>query len=239
MPKSIWSDFSKRFDINIFEFYGAAEGGITINPPNSGPIGSIGKPLASMEARILDEDEHECAPNQPGEICFRAAEGNPIAVKYFKNPKASADKTAGGWLRMGDIGYIDENGWYYFLRRKGGGIRRNGEFINVAEIEKVLSQHNAIDDVFVYGVAAESGAAGEKDIVAAITQNKNVSIVENKKTITSISSELFKLCRDSLEPNSVPSFLQFVEEIPKTASEKPQERFLLESFNKNGTTIKQ
>lgn len=239
MPKSIWSDFSKRFDINIFEFYGAAEGGITINPPSSGPIGSIGKPLASMEARILDEDEHECAPNQPGEICFRAAEGSPIAVKYFKNPKASVEKTAGGWLRMGDIGYVDQNGWYYFLHRKGGGIRRNGEFINAAEIEKVLSQHDAIDDVFVYGVAAESGAVGEKDIVAAITHNKNASIVNNKKAITSISSELFKLCRDSLEHNSVPSFLQFVEEIPKTASEKPQERFLLESFNKNGTTIKQ
>jgi crotonobetaine/carnitine-CoA ligase len=239
MPKNIWADFSKRFDIDIFEFYGAAEGGITINSPNSGPIGSIGKPLPIMEARILDENEHQCPPNQPGEICFRTIEGNPIAVKYFKNAKASEEKTAGGWLRMGDVGYVDENGWYYFLHRKGGGIRRNGEFIDAAEIEKVLSQHDAIDDVFVYGVDAESGAIGEKDIIAAVVVNKGAAIVKNKTAITHISKDLFKLCRDKLESNSVPSFLQFVDEIPKTASEKPQERFLLESFKKNDEVIKQ
>ena len=228
MPANLWDSFEQRFNVEIFEFYGAAEGGITLNPPNIGPKGSIGKPLPSLEARIVDEQDQECLTGEPGEIIFRAIEGPPLTVHYYKNPGASAIKTAGNWLRMGDIGYCDEQGWLYFLYRMGGGIRRNGDFIDPAVVEKVLAEHPIIKDVFVYGVPASSGTAGEKDLVAALVISQDHRFDR---------SEILDYCNQKLQRNYVPSYLQIVNQIPKTASEKPQERFLLEQFESNINNI--
>tara|TARA_B100000676_G_scaffold66005_1_gene65822 strand:- start:3871 stop:5466 length:1596 start_codon:yes stop_codon:yes gene_type:complete len=220
MPKNIWNSFRERFDCEIFEFYGAAEGGITLNPPG-GPMGSIGKPPVSLVGKIVDENDDEVPPNSPGEIIFQNEDGSCPPVSYFKNPEASEKKTDGGWLRMGDVGYKDADGWYYFLYRKGGGIRKNGDFINPAFVEKELAENSQIDDVFVYGVTSANGVPGEKDVVAAVVP---VSFDDFHP------DEVFQSCRANLESNFVPTYLQLLEEIPKTASEKPQERFLLEDF---------
>ena len=228
MPAAIWQKFAQRFGVQIFEFYGAAEGGMSFNPPGVGPVGSIGKPPPTLEARIVDEDDRECAPFEQGEIVFRNADGSCPPVEYFHNPEASAKKIAGGWLRMGDVGHRDAEGWLYFDYRKGGGIRHNGDFVNPGFVEKELAEHPLIDDVFVYGVPALSGAPGEKDLVAAIVARDPASFDPDA---------LFAYCRAGLEPNFVPSYLQVVDEIPKTASEKPQERFLLEAFSRDGAGI--
>jgi crotonobetaine/carnitine-CoA ligase len=228
MPAAIWDKFCKRFGVDVYEFYGAAEGGMTLHPPGEGPIGSCGKAVPSLELQILDDNDQPCPTGEAGEICFRPANGSDPVVKYFNNPEASEKKTAGGWLRMGDIGHVDEEGWLFFHYRKGGGIRRNGDFINPAFVEKTLSEHPHIDDVFVYGVPAKNGAPGEKDVVAAI-----VPACPNSFDAKSVYSR----CREELESNFVPSFLHLVEAIPKTASEKPQERFLLEAFEEGKDRI--
>jgi crotonobetaine/carnitine-CoA ligase len=119
------------------------------------------------------------------------------------------------------MGWRDADGWLFFSHRKGGGIRRQGDFVNPGFVEKVVAEVPCVSDVFVYGVPAASGAPGEKDVVAAIVPVKGVPFD---------AAAVFRACRAGLEPNFVPSWLQVVDEIPKTASEKPQERFLLERF---------
>ena len=138
---------------------------------------------------------------------------------------------------MGDIGYRDEQGWFYFLYREGGGIRRNGDFIDPAPIEKKLAEHAQIRDVFVYGVPALSGSVGEKDIVAAIVVAKGNDSPSEQASADFNSAAIFDYCRQHLPSNTVPSYLQCIDEIPKTASEKPQERFLLEQFSTQSTTV--
>jgi crotonobetaine/carnitine-CoA ligase len=228
MPAAIWENFARRFDLEIFEFYGAAEGGMTFNPPGTGPVGSIGRPPPTLEVKIVDENDVECAPFVQGEIVFRNADHSCQPVEYFKNPGASAQKTRGGWLRMGDIGHTDESGWLYFDYRIGGGLRRNGDFVNAGFVEKVVAEHPQVDDVFVYGVDAASGVPGEKDVVVAVVAAKH-QVLD--------AAELFRYCRAHLEANFVPGFIQVMEEIPKTASEKPQERFCLESFRANPGSV--
>ncbi len=228
MPAAIWEDFARRFDVQIYEFYGAAEGGLTFNASGVGPVGSCGKAPAILELKILNDEDQECPPGEAGEICFRNADGSSPVVKYFKNLEASVKKTDGGWLRMGDVGHVDKDGWLYFHYRKGGGIRRNGDFVNPAFVEKVLSQLDCVDDVFVYGVPIVEGAPGEKDVVAAIVPVPGASFD---------ASRVFEVCRQKLESNFVPSYLHLVDEIPKTASEKPQERFLLEAFEIDGDGV--
>jgi crotonobetaine/carnitine-CoA ligase len=222
MPKAIWNDFKQRFNVEVFEFYGAAEGGLTINPMGQGPIGSIGMAPPTLEVRIVDQDDIECPRGTAGEIVFRNSDGSAPHVEYFKNKAATSKKVHAGWLRMGDIGHMDQEGWLFFHYRKGGGLRRNGDFVNPASVEKVIAENPQVSDVYVYGVPAVSGAPGEKDIVAAI-----VSTNPNDFD----TALLYEKCREHLDANSVPSYIQIVDEIPKTASEKPQERFLIELFD--------
>ncbi|RIL05057.1 MAG: ATP-dependent acyl-CoA ligase [Proteobacteria bacterium] len=223
MPPTLWRAFEQRFGVAIFEWYGAVEGGLAMRPIGQGPIGSFGKPLPGLEMKILDDDDRECPPGVQGEICSRPA-GGRAAVEYHGKPEASAAKTRGGWLRSGDIGHADADGWLFFDYRKGGGIRRSGEFVHPGFVEKVIAEHPAVTDVFVYGVPAASGAPGEKDVVAAIVPAPGV------RWGSLVTASVFEHCRKALEPSCVPSWLQIVDEIPKTASEKPQERFLLDRF---------
>jgi crotonobetaine/carnitine-CoA ligase len=222
MPAAIWEDFARRFDVQISEFYGAAEGGLTFNVANAGPIGSCGKAPPNLEVAILDETGARCAPGEAGEICFRNADGSAPVVRYLKNTEASSRKTAGGWLHMGDIGHLDAEGWLYFDYRMGGGIRRNGDFINTAFIEKAIAELDTVADVYVYGVPMAGMAPGEKDVVAAVVATDPARFD---------AQAVFETCRAKLDGNSVPRFVQVVDEIPKTASEKPQERFLLQAFD--------
>jgi len=223
MPAAIWEDFSRRFGVQLFEFYGAAEGGLTFNPTGIGPVGSCGMAPPSMQLAILDGQGNPCPAGEPGEICFREADGSCPDLTYFKNPEATAKKTAGGWLHMGDVGHVDEAGWLFFHYRMGGGIRKNGDFVNTAFVEKALSEIDSISDVFIYGAAVSPGLApGEKEIVAAV-------VPFDSETFDAIS--VFTACSRILDANSVPDFIQVVNKIPKTASEKPQERFLLDAFD--------
>ena len=228
MPAAIWEDFATRFDVEIFEFYGAAEGGLMTNPPGTGPIGSIGKPPPTLEAKIVDQDDNECPPGVQGEIIFRNADGTAPGVSYFKNPEASAKKTRDGWLRMGDIGHTDDNGFFYFDYRDGGGIRCNGDFVNPGFVEKAVAEYPQVDDVFVYGVKAASGVPGEKDVVAVVVSTPGAELDV---------PGLYQHCRRTLESNFVPRYIQVMDEIPKTASEKPQERFCQEFFDEHPEAI--
>lgn len=227
MPKAIWEDFEQRFGVRILEFYGAAEGGLVVNPVGVGPVGSVGKVAPILQYKIVDENDNEVAPGESGELLMRHADGSPFVVEYYGKPEASAAKCAGGWLRMGDVLHEDENGWLYFEYRKGGGIRCNGDFVNPAFVEKVIAEQDAVDDVFVYGVTAASGAPGEKDVVAAVVPS-NGSLDPQA---------LFQACREKLESNFVPRYIQIMDAIPKTASEKPQERFCVEAFENDKAQV--
>jgi crotonobetaine/carnitine-CoA ligase len=171
--------------------------------------------------KILDASDRECPPHVVGEVCSRPAAGGSAQVEYFRNREASESKTRGGWLRSGDMGHTDADGWFFFDYRKGGGIRHNGDFVNTSFVEKLIGEHPSVTDVFVYGIPAASGAPGEKDVVAAVVPVEAARFDPQA---------VFAACRAGLEPNFVPSFLQVVDEIPKTASEKPQERYLLDRF---------
>ncbi len=221
MPTAIWQPFQQRFGVQILEFYGAAEGGLTFNYPGQGPVGSIGKPPPTLVHRIVDEAGNDVPRGQPGELIFRHASGDPFVVQYYGNAEASERKCLGGWLHMGDVVHEDAEGWLYFDYRKGNGIRRNGEFIATAFIEKAIAESGLVDDVYVYGVASAQLAPGEKEVVAAVVP---------KAGVVFHVQQLFAHCRVQLEAGMVPGFIQVLELIPKTASEKPQDRYLLEAF---------
>ncbi len=227
-PLAIWKKFEERFNLSIHEFYAAMEGGMAHNPPGTGPVGSFGKPMENMmEMKIIDENDNEVPPGTQGELISRLKAGK-TEVEYFGKEKESKEKTRGGWLRSGDICHQDEEGYYYFDFRKGGGLRRQGDFIQPDLVERIIGENKSVSEVCVYGIPAVSGAPGESDIVVAIVpfEGKKVDIEGIKQ-----------LCMNELERNSMPSYFQIVTEIPKTISEKVLDRLLREAFSPTAANV--
>lgn len=218
MPRALWADFERRFGVDVLEWYGAVDGGVAFKPIGAGPVGSFGKPIPGMEMKVVDERDRECAPGVTGELVCRNV-GGPTRIEYLDNPGASAAKTRGGWIRSGDMCHADADGWLFFDYRKGGGLRRNGEFVLPDYVERAAVEHPAVADACCYGVPAASGAPGESDVVLAVVPRAGVAFAPGA---------LLTHLGERLEPSFVPSYLQVLDEIPKTISEKPQVRSLEE-----------
>jgi acyl-CoA synthetase (AMP-forming)/AMP-acid ligase II len=227
-PRTIWEDFEKRYDVRIHEWYAAVEGGFAHNPPGAGPVGSFGKTLEGvMEMKVVREDDAECDAEEVGELIFIPKDGK-AEVEYVGKKDASEAKTRGGILRSGDMCHRDGNGWFYFDFRKGGGLRRHGDFIQPEYVEKILADLEEVTDVCVYGIPSETGAPGESDIVAAIVPVGGRAIEPGA---------IFRKLTTGLDNNSIPSYLQVVDEIPKSASEKNLDRFLRDEFRKDAKNV--
>ena len=201
---------------------------LAYKPPGKGPVGSFGKPVPGiMEFKVVDENDNEVPPGVTGELISRMIKGE-TKVDYLGLPHASDEKTKGGWLRSGDMVHRDEKGWYFFDYRKGAELRRAGDFIQPDHVEMVIGRHPDVSDACVYGIPAASGAPGESDLVAAVAPFKG-------KTIDPAS--VYELCRNDLEANFIPSFLQVVEELPKSISEKALDRVLKGEFSPDSENV--
>jgi crotonobetaine/carnitine-CoA ligase len=204
------------------------EGGFAYKPVGKGPVGSFGKPVPGvMEMKVVDENDSEVPPGEKGELICRNINGD-TRVDYWNMPAESEAKTRGGWLRTGDMVHKDKEGWLHFDHRQGAELRRSGDFIQPEYIERIIGEHPDISDVCVYGIPAASGAPGESDLVAAITPFAGKQIDPRS---------VFAKCKKELAVNFIPSWLQVVEEIPKTVSEKNLDRKLREDFTNNNGTI--
>jgi crotonobetaine/carnitine-CoA ligase len=227
-PKAIWEDFENRFDVKILEWYAAIEGGFAYKPPGIGPIGSFGKPIPGvLEFKVVDEDDNAVPQGECGELIIRMIRGE-TKVDYLGKEAASEEKTRGGWLRTGDIVHQDKQGYYFFEHRKGTELRRAGDFIQPDYVERIVGELAPVSEVCVYGIPAASGAPGESDLVAAVAPY-------NGDTID--PEIIFDKCKQALEPNFIPSYIQIVTEIPKTISEKALDRVLRNAFSPESENI--
>jgi len=226
MPADLWEAYRRRFGVEIQEGYGSTEGGGGMfNRPGEGPIGSMGKPGPGLEAAVFDENGERCPPGVPGELRFRPEGGAARPVAYFRDPEAGRAKVRDGWFLTGDIVHQDAEGWFFFHHRVGGGVRRNGDFVNTTLVESAISRSGLVADVFVYGVPTARNVAGEKTLVAAVVPPAGRSLDPDV---------LLEWCRANLERNDVPEIVQVLDAIPKTASEKPIERETIALVRQSG-----
>jgi carnitine-CoA ligase len=206
-PPHLWQPFEARFGVEVFEWYGMVEGGITLAGP-AAPVGSIGKAVG-MEARVVRDDGTETGAMEVGEMIFRPLDA-PAAVDYYKNAKAAAEKTAGGWLHTRDRVYRDEEGWLFYVDRGAHFIRRSGENISSAEVEHVVAAHPAVLECAAYGLPSP---LGEDDVAVAFVLRPGAAVEPE---------ELIAWCRERMAAFQVPRYLRRVGTLPKTETEKVQ-----------------
>jgi O-succinylbenzoic acid--CoA ligase len=177
--------------------------------------GSAGKPLLPVALRILREDGSECVPLEAGEI---VVQGPNISPGYWRQPQATAQAMRGGWLRTGDAGYFDSQGYLYVLDRRDDLIVTGGENVYPAEVESVLSTHPAVREA---GVFAMSDAAWGQTVAAAVIPEPGAEVS---------AEALQAYCRERLAGYKVPSRVLFTEDLPRTASGKLLRRELRRSL---------
>jgi carnitine-CoA ligase len=214
--KEIWPEFEKRFGLTIIELYGMTECGCTtlMNPPGAIRVGSVGTPLSFIEAEVVDDDDLPVGPGERGELLVRPRRPFTMFLRYHNKPEATVEAWRNLWFHTGDYVRRDLDGYYFFIDRKKDVIRRRGENIAPYDVESVLNAHPAVFESVVAGVPSE---LGEEDVKAFVTRRPGASID---------AKELFMWCAGHLPYFMVPRYLEFVEEIPKTANQKAQ-RYLL------------
>jgi crotonobetaine/carnitine-CoA ligase len=208
--------FQQEFNVPILiEGYGMSEIPAASSNPFLGPhkIGIIGKPCVHprfkgrpfTELRIEDEEGVVLPPGRVGEITVRT----PVMFKgYLNDPDQSAAALRNGWLLTGDLGCMDEDGYTYFVARKKDIIRRRGENISGAELDRVLSSHPAIEEAATIGVPSE---LGEEEILALL-------VAKNDGRPSEL--EIANWCRTRLAAMKVPRYVLYVSELPHTPTHR-------------------
>ena len=213
--------FEERFDCKGVPSYSLTEDILSIIGPPGMPkekLGSSGVPLAPEVHRveIHDETGRALPPRQPGEIVKQS----PVVMKgYYKNPGATAKALKNGWLYTGDRGYLDEDGYLYFVDRVKDMVRRGDENISSEEVERVLNSHPAVAESAV--IAVPDHIRGE--------EVKAYIVLKAPATPESVPPrEIWSFCEPHLAAFKVPRYLEYRSELPKTPSSKVQKNLLRE-----------
>jgi long-chain acyl-CoA synthetase len=152
LPVEVLRGFEQAFGCKILEGYGLSETSPVAcqnRPDRQRKPGSIGIPIEGVEMKIVDDAGEELAPGEVGEIVIR---GHNIMKGYWRNPEATAEAMRGGWFHSGDLGRIDEDGYFYIVDRKKDLIIRGGYNVYPREIEEVLYEHPAVREAAVIGI---------------------------------------------------------------------------------------
>lgn len=203
LQTSVAERWQKATGCYLTEGYGLTEASpvLSLNPiDGKGKLGSVGLPVPSTEIRIINESGVDCPPGEPGEIIAR---GPQIMLGYFNRPDETAKTIQEGWLYTGDIGYMDEDGFFYIVDRKKDMIIVSGFNVYPNEIEEVISRHPKVLEVAVIGIPDER--CGEA--VKAFIVKRDNSLSE---------SELKAHCKANLTGYKLPKFYEFRESLPKT-----------------------
>jgi crotonobetaine/carnitine-CoA ligase len=183
-------------------------------PGSMGVVGSHPDPARPWaECRVVDDEGRDLGDDQTGELLVRT----PIVMKgYFRDPEQTETAFVDGWFRTGDLVRRDKNGFYTFVSRKKDIIRRRGENISGAEIDRVIMEHPAVEQVAAIAVPA---ALGEDDILVAVVKRKAAELE---------ALEIADWCAERLAPMKVPRYVAFLDRLPLTPTAKINKNALRE-----------
>lgn len=208
-PIEIFYKFEHRFGVRLLEGFGLTETkNIAYNPYDARRPGSFGKPTPTSIITILDPNGEELPPGIVGEIAFRPKSPNILCRGYFRDPEATLRAMSDLWWHTGDLGFRDEDGYFYFVDRQKDAVRRRGENISSYEVERVVLVHPAVLDAAAIAIPSD---VIEDDLMIVV-------ILRDGRTLD--PKDLFEHCDRNMPSFMVPRYIRFVSELPRTPNDK-------------------
>jgi long-chain acyl-CoA synthetase len=210
IPGEVIQAFERKFGTTILEGYGLSETSPTATfnvSVEERKVLSIGKPLFGVELKIFDIDDKELPAGRDnvGEIVIR---GHNVMKGYWNQPQANAEAFKGGWFHTGDLGYVDEDGFFFIVDRKKEMIIRGGFNVYPREVEEVIYTHPAVAEAAVIGVPDERLGEEVKAVVAL------------KPGATASAEDIIGFVKERVAAYKYPRTIQFVDTLPKGATGK-------------------
>ena len=214
-PRDIYEQFQERFGVKFIEGYGLTETGMaTYMDPTRPPVpGSMGTANPGYEVSIVEPDtDRPLPPNTPGEIVVDMKIPNIVMRAYYGMPEKTAEDFRNLKLHTGDLGRMDDDGYFYFMDRVKDYIRRRGENVSSMEVERQVSAHPGVKEAAAIGVKAGEGASSEDEIMI-------VCVAEGEAPD---EEELTHWMAERMPYFMVPRYIRFVDALPKTPTERVQ-----------------
>ena len=219
VPPAIARRWEEITGHKLIEGYGLSEttAPTHINPPERPRYGTVGVPLPLTEARVVDtaDGTTEMPIGRSGEIAVR---GPQVMKGYWRNPAATAAAFRDGWFLTGDIGHVDEDGYFSIEERKKDMLKVSGFSVFPAEVEALMYRHPAIAEVGVVGVP--DPYRGEEPLAFVVLKP------DAKGKVT--AEQLVDWCKSEMSAYKAPRTVRFIEALPKTATGKVLKRILRE-----------
>ncbi len=216
LPQTLSKAFFAKFGVIPQEGYGLSEASpvCAVNPAENIKYGSIGLPIPGVEIQIHDEDENELPLGQVGELCVR---GDNVMLGYYNLPEASAAALHDGWLRTGDLAYMDEEGYTFIVDRSKDMIILGGENVYPREVEEVIYTMPEVSEASVVGVAD------------SLRGQAVCAFIVLKEGATGDKKEMRRYLMDRLALYKVPRHYFFCDALPKNSTGKILKTELRES----------
>lgn len=208
-PVDIWHDFESRFNTRLLEVYGMTECYCCLSNPldNSRP-GSCGQAITGWDVKIVDDNDNEVEPGELGEFIAQPQTRGVGTSGYYKKPAETLELFKNFWVHTGDLGRMDEDGYFYFVDRKKQALRRRGENISSFEVEAVINSNPAVLESCVVGVPSD---VGEEDVKAVVVLMDGQALSE---------ADLIAWCEPRMAYFAIPRYIAYRKDLPKTASER-------------------
>jgi len=207
-PARSWREFEGRFGLAVREGYGISEAQNFTHLNLEGRVGSIGTPVEEVESWIADDDGRPLLPHTVGEIVVRPKAPNVAMAGYFRDPAKTSEVLRDGCVYTGDLGYLDEDGFFYYSGRKKDSLRRRGENVSAWEVERVVNAHPAVEESAVVGVTSEMGEQ-EIRVFVQLAPHRNLEPLD-----------LIKWCERDLAYYQIPRYVDFVSEFPRGPTQR-------------------
>ena len=215
IPVEVLRGFEEAFGTFVLEGYGLSETSPVASfnhPDRPRKPGSIGTPIRGVQMRVVDKEGHEVPQGEAGEIVIR---GHNVMKGYWHRPEETAKAIPDGWFRTGDVGRVDEDGYFAIVDRKKDMIIRGGYNVYPREIEEVLYEHPAVAEAAVIGLPHK--ALGE-EVGAAVRLNPGADVT---------AGELRDYVKAQVAAYKYPRAVWFVDELPKGPTGKIVKREII------------
>jgi benzoate-CoA ligase len=216
LPPAIFHQWKERTGLELLDVVGSTEAthDFLANRPGRAKAGSSGEVTPAFEARIVDDEGHEVAVGEVGNLLVR---GDATAPYYWNKHDQTKRTMLGEWLRTGDTYYRDADGFYWYCGRSDDMMKVGGLWVSPIEIENTLLEHPAV---------LESGVIGEPDSDGLLKPKAYVLLKSEFKPSDQLRVDLQNLVKSRLAPYKYPRWVEFVDDLPKTVTGKIQ-RFRL------------